>query len=65
MFGRKRAFVDNFASESLVFTDNWISDGREFFKQRKDSPTILKWEPEFADISQSGDFGVTTGLWEL
>lgn len=65
MFGRKKAFVDNLASECLVFNDKWISKGREFFNERKDSPTILKWEPDFADIPQSGDFGVTSGMWEL
>jgi ketosteroid isomerase-like protein len=64
MIGRNAAFVKNFADESVLFTDKWITNGKQFSKERKASPLVLKWEPEFMDISASGDFGISTGPWE-
>ena len=65
MIGRNEAFVKNFAEESAIFTDKWITNGKQFSKERKASPLVLKWEPEFLDISASGDFGISTGPWEV
>jgi ketosteroid isomerase-like protein len=64
MFGRNSAFVENFAEESVIFTDRWITSGKQFWKDLKASPVVLKWEPEFMDISESRDFGISTGPWE-
>ena len=63
--GRNAAFVDNLADECLVYSKAWLNRGRQFFREQKPAPVILKWEPEFADISAGGDFGVTTGPWEI
>jgi ketosteroid isomerase-like protein len=65
MHGRRAAFVENFADESVVFTNKWINNGKQFSKEQKDVPRILKWEPEFMDIAGSRDFGISTGPWEL
>jgi ketosteroid isomerase-like protein len=65
MIGRNEAFVKNFAEESILFTDRWITYGKQFSKERKASPLVLKWEPEFMDISASSDFGISTGPWEV
>jgi ketosteroid isomerase-like protein len=65
MYGRNAAFVENFADESVLFTDKWITTGKQFSKDRKASPVVLKWEPEFMDISESRDFGISTGPWEV
>jgi ketosteroid isomerase-like protein len=65
MFGRNAAFVENFAEESIIFTDKWITSGKQFSKERKAAPFILKWEPEYMDIADSRDFGISTGPWEL
>jgi ketosteroid isomerase-like protein len=65
MIGRNEAFVKNFAEESILFTDRWITNGKQFSKERKSSPLVLKWEPEFMDISASSDFGISTGPWEV
>lgn len=65
MIGRNAAFVKNFAEESVLFTDKWITNGKQFSKDRKASPFVLKWEPEFMDISGSRDFGISTGPWEV
>lgn len=64
MIGRDAAFVENFAVESVLFTDKWITTGKQFSKERKASPVVLKWEPEYMDISDSRDFGISTGPWE-
>jgi ketosteroid isomerase-like protein len=65
MHGRNAAFVENFAEESVVFTSKWITNGKQFCRERKESPVVLKWEPEFMDISRSRDFGISTGPWEM
>lgn len=64
MYGRNAAFADNFADESVLFTDKWISTGKQYSKERKASPVVLKWEPEYMDIADSRDFGFSTGPWE-
>jgi len=64
MLGRNAAFVENFADESAIFTDKWLPNGKQFWKERKTTSVVLKWEPEFMDISESRDFGISTGPWE-
>ena len=64
MHGRNAAFVENFADESIIFTNTWITNGKQFWKEKKVVPVVLKWEPEFMDISESRDFGISTGPWE-
>jgi ketosteroid isomerase-like protein len=64
MYGRKAAFVENFADKSVIFADKWITNGKQFSREHKATPMVLKWEPEFMDISDSRDFGISTGPWE-
>lgn len=64
MLGRNAAFVKNFAEVSVIFTDKWLTNGKQFWKNRKNAPVVLKWEPEYMDIAESGDFGISTGPWE-
>lgn len=64
MHGRNAAFIENFAEESVIFTDKWITNGKQYWKVRKETPVVLKWEPEFMDIANSRDFGISTGPWE-
>jgi ketosteroid isomerase-like protein len=64
MIGRNAAFAENFAEESVIFTDKWITNGKQFWKGLKPSAVVLKWEPEFMDIAGSRDFGISTGPWE-
>jgi ketosteroid isomerase-like protein len=65
MIGRNAAFTEYFADESVLFTDKWITNGKQVSRERKPSPIVLKWEPEFMDISASRDFGISTGPWEV
>jgi ketosteroid isomerase-like protein len=62
--GRNAAFAEYFAEKSVLFTDKWITNGKQYSKERKPSPVVLKWEPEYMDISDSRDFGISTGPWE-
>ena len=64
MIGRNAAFTENFAEESVIFTDKWLTNGKQFWLGRKPAAVVLKWEPEFMDIAGSGDFGISTGPWE-
>jgi ketosteroid isomerase-like protein len=64
MLGRNAAFVKNFAEVSVIFTDKWLTNGKQYWKNRKNVPVVLKWEPEYLDIAQSRDFGISTGPWE-
>jgi ketosteroid isomerase-like protein len=64
MIGRNAAFAEYFADSSAIFTDKWLTNGKQFSKELKASPVVLKWEPEFMDISASRDFGISTGPWE-
>jgi ketosteroid isomerase-like protein len=63
--GRNAAFSEYFADKSVLFTDKWISNGKQYSTELKASPVVLKWEPEFMDISDSRDFGISTGPWEV
>lgn len=65
MKGRNAAFAEYFAQESVIFTDKWITNGKEFSKNSKSAPIVLKWEPEYMDIAESRDFGISTGPWEV
>lgn len=64
MYGRKAAFAEFLAERSVIYTDKWITTGKQLWQGRAASPVILKWEPEFQDISSGGDFGISTGPWE-
>jgi ketosteroid isomerase-like protein len=63
-YGRKAAFAEYLAENSVIFTSEWINNGKEYWKKMKATPVILKWEPEFMDISAGRDFGISMGPWE-
>jgi ketosteroid isomerase-like protein len=64
MHGRNAAFVEYFADESVIYTVKWLTTGRQYWKDLKDRAVVLKWEPEYMDIADSRDFGISTGPWE-
>ncbi len=64
MVGRNASFVESLADESVIFNGTWMTNGRQYWKERKVAPVVLKWEPEFMYISASRDFGISTGPWE-
>lgn len=64
MFGKKKAFVDNFADTSIFYIGHWVKNGRQIQIDSENEAIFLKWEPEFMDISESRDFGISYGPWE-
>lgn len=62
--GIRDGFLTVLASEGVLFRPHPVN-GREFFQQRPPTPTVLLWEPTFAEVSASGDLGFTTGPWSI
>jgi ketosteroid isomerase-like protein len=62
--GTRDAFLQYLADESLLFTPG-PSPGKMYYRNRPALPTQLRWAPEFADISASGDLGYTSGPYEI
>ncbi|HEY6806253.1 MAG TPA: DUF4440 domain-containing protein [Pyrinomonadaceae bacterium] len=61
--GVRASFMEFFAEDGINFTPH-PGNAQEYFRNHP-APTpqsfTLKWEPAFADISQAGDLGYTTG----
>ena len=55
------AFLAFLADKSLMFRNGEIKDGKELYGNVKDDQGLLTWEPCFADVAASGDFGYDTG----
>lgn len=62
--GTKTAFLEFLADDGVLFHPDRVN-GKESWKNRPDSPALLVWTPEFADISANGVIGYTTGPWEF
>ncbi len=63
--GMKAAFLAYLADDGLLFRPGPVN-GKQVWRKRPDSSSVtLEWEPIFADVSASGDFGYTTGPWVL
>lgn len=58
--GLKAAFLANLASDAVVFGPGPIP-GRTYYGARPDAGPQLTWEPSYAEVSRSGDFGYTAG----
>ena len=59
----RQAFLSFTNEESLGFNNGPVSLKKEW-EQRKADSSWLWWEPDYADIASSGDFGFTSGSWE-
>ena len=62
--GSRTAFLGNLADDGLVFSPDKVN-GKEYWTARKESPSLLSWAPNYADISSNGLLGYTTGNWEF
>jgi ketosteroid isomerase-like protein len=56
------AFLANLIDESISFSPG-ITKAKPFWEKLKAGTDWLYWQPVYADISSSGDFGYTTGPW--
>lgn len=56
------AFLANLIDESISFSPS-ITKAKPFWEKSQPSTDWLYWQPVYADIAASGDFGYTTGPW--
>lgn len=59
----KEAFIKFIDTAGIVFEKGKPVNGFELYSKSDRRPGILTWEPEYAEISSSNDFGYTTGPW--
>lgn len=62
--GTKQAFSEFRADDGVVFNPTALR-GNLFWSNAKDLPAVLIWKTSRADVSSTGNFGYTTGGWEL
>ena len=58
--GTRAAFLAFLADDAVVFRPGPVN-GKEAWEKRAETGLDLIWEPTFAAIARSGDFGYTTG----
>ncbi len=61
--GTKAAFLAFMTDEAVVFNPAKVN-AKSSWSSRKESPALLLWDPNYADISSDGAIGYTTGNWE-
>lgn len=61
--GTRNAFLKYLDSSGIIFDKGRPVNGISTWTLRPNRPGILNWEPEFAEIAGSQDFGYTTGPW--
>jgi ketosteroid isomerase-like protein len=62
--GMRAAFLANLADDSIIFRPGAVK-GKPWFENNPPTAGTLSWQPEFADISASGDLGYTTGPYRF
>ncbi len=67
--GMKNAFLEYIDSNGVLLRADHMpiigADAIDFLIQQNDSSFILKWEPKFGTVAQSGELGYTYGIWAL
>jgi ketosteroid isomerase-like protein len=59
---QRAAFLEYVAEDGVLFRPGPVN-GRKAVAQGKGAPGILHWYPEFAEISNRGGLGLSTGPW--
>lgn len=62
--GTREAFLKYLADDSIIFRPHPVN-AREWYSEHTEDSGLLSWQPAYAEISSSGDFGYTTGPWEF
>ncbi|UCF21144.1 MAG: DUF4440 domain-containing protein [Gemmatimonadota bacterium] len=62
--GVRDAFQSFLADDGILFRPR-ATNAQEWLRQQPATPGLLSWEPAYADVSASGDLGLTTGPWSF
>ncbi len=62
--GIREAFLSYLAEDSVVFLPRPVPGRKAYEEAPADSPTLLSWEPAYAEVSPAGDLGYTTGPYQ-
>ena len=62
--GTREAFLTYLAEDSVVFQPRPLPGRKAYEGAPADSPTLLTWEPAYAEVSPAGDLGFTTGPYQ-
>lgn len=62
--GRNQAFIEFFSDSSVTFNPLPVN-AKELYKKLPEHKGYLIWKPTCVEISSSGDFGYSTGPWEI
>jgi ketosteroid isomerase-like protein len=57
------AFISAFAEEGILFRQEAVNARASVRARPMPDDLLLEWEPEYAEVAASGDFGYTTGPW--
>ena len=60
----KQAFMSVLAEDAILFRPQPVN-GKKWTQESPESPGLLIWEPAWAETSQAGDIGYTTGPYEF
>lgn len=62
--GIREAFLTYLAEDSVVFLPRPVPGRKAYEGAPADSPTVLTWNPAYAEVSPAGDLGFTTGPYQ-
>lgn len=64
LIGTQKAFIAFIDPSGIVFDKGKPVRGLELYSKSERRPGILTWEPGYAEIATTNDFGYTTGPWK-
>ena len=62
--GTRNAFLEFSAADLILFLPDKVKTA-DYWNAQGESPGLLSWAPNYADISSNGIIGYTTGNWEF
>ena len=62
--GIREAFLFYLADDSVVFLPRPVPGRKAYEEAPADSPTLLTWEPAYAEVSPAGDLGYSSGPYQ-